>query len=198
MLKTGTDENILLCVGMLETLLSGLLELEKHQIAALAALLPDLEPLEQHANSMIAGKVSSIRISIATQNPDWIGADGTRNTARKPPTTKLFQVLKDLEDPLLPIRSHALMELRKLVLARDDATLQNIDAIFALFNANLENDDSYLYLAAINGLVAMGDVFPNKVVPVLNEEFLYVLLMLCCTAINLWCRGGCISCFSHA
>ena len=42
--------------------------------------------------------------------------------------------------------------------ARDDATLQNIDAIFALFNANLENDDSYLYLAAINGLVAMAAV----------------------------------------
>ena len=169
MLTTDNEENIILCVGMLETLLGGLLQLDKGQFAALAALSPDLLPLETHANGLIADKVTAVRIAIATQNPAWV-SDGAQPS--KPQAAKLVQVLKDLEDPLLPIRSHALVELRKLVLAKDEATVTNLDSIFALFNANLDNDDSYLYLAAINGLVAMGDVFPSKVVPVLFEEFL--------------------------
>jgi hypothetical protein len=40
-----------------------------------------------------------------------------------------------------------------------------------LFEAQLEHSDSYLYLSAINGLVAMGDVYPNQTVPVLTRKF---------------------------
>lgn len=39
------------------------------------------------------------------------------------------------------------------------------------FQQNLKNDDSYIYLSAINGLAALCDVFPDVVLDALTEEY---------------------------
>lgn len=36
---------------------------------------------------------------------------------------------------------------------------------------NLKNEDSYIYLNSINGLAAMGDIFPDTVLNTLAEEY---------------------------
>ena len=47
----------------------------------------------------------------------------------------------------------------------------NLPQMLALFSSQLTDPDSYLYLAAINGLAALGDVEPRVIVPQLTREY---------------------------
>lgn len=69
--------------------------------------------------------------------------------------TPLQEALQELKDPLIPVRGHALIALTKLVSSKDAETLQSVASLLQLFKENLCHSDSYVYLAAINGLVAL-------------------------------------------
>ena len=79
--------------------------------------------------------------------------------------------MQDLQDPVLPVRAHACAQLRKLVRAKAPEVTRNITFIMGLFSAQLTDPDSYLYLAAIEGFVALGSAFPNETIPVVAREF---------------------------
>lgn len=85
--------------------------------------------------------------------------------------TKCEQALHDACDPLLPVRGHALVQLTKLLQKRDAETLLKKEAILCLFKENMNNDDSYIYLAAINGMVAFAGVEPDVAVSSLTKEY---------------------------
>jgi hypothetical protein len=52
--------------------------------------------------------------------------------------------------------------------------MRNFAYLLGIFTANLADSDSYMYLTAINGLVSLGHVFTDRVLPVLASEFAYV------------------------
>ncbi|XP_045598354.1 transport and Golgi organization protein 6 homolog isoform X2 [Procambarus clarkii] len=81
------------------------------------------------------------------------------------------ETMNDLFSPLLPVRGHALLALAKLVEKRDEETLSHKDQLLLIFQHNLKEEDSYLYLMAIEGLAVMCDAFPDKVVKMLTQEF---------------------------
>ena len=83
----------------------------------------------------------------------------------------LQQAFEELCDPLLPVRGHALMTLAHLLQVRDDETLASKQVLLTVFQENLRHGDSYLYLAAIKGLSALADCFPQFVLPALAQEF---------------------------
>jgi hypothetical protein len=68
------------------------------------------------------------------------------------------QAMKDLTDPMLPVRAHGLIVLRRLVLEKDPAALSRLDVICNIFHSQLRDTDSYVYLNAIYGLSALADV----------------------------------------
>ncbi|XP_060856530.1 uncharacterized protein LOC132934258 isoform X2 [Metopolophium dirhodum] len=80
-------------------------------------------------------------------------------------------VLFDTRDPLLPCRSHALMELKKLIESGDKMVLVKKTAILIVIQENLKNTDSYLYLSAIFTLSSLCSYYPNDVLPILCEEY---------------------------
>jgi hypothetical protein len=43
--------------------------------------------------------------------------------------------------------------------------------ILEIFKAQLRDEDSYIYLAAIQGLEALSDIFPEQTIPVLCRNF---------------------------
>lgn len=88
--------------------------------------------------------------------------------------TKCAEALHDACDPLLPVRGHALVQLTKLLQLRDRETLSKKEAVFCLFKENLNNCDSYIYLAAINGIVAFAAIQPDDVVNVLTREYIEI------------------------
>ena len=79
-------------------------------------------------------------------------------------------------DPLLPVRGHALMRLATLLKSRDAEALDKVDILVKTFRDSLIHEDSYIYLAAVEGLVAAADVRTDDVIPYLAREF-----VACCT-----------------
>ena len=83
----------------------------------------------------------------------------------------LEEALQDLRDPLLPVQVHGLVALTRLVESRDKEALSQSSKLLSIFKESLAHSDSYVYLPAINGLVAMATVLPNDVVPFLCQEY---------------------------
>ena len=82
--------------------------------------------------------------------------------------------LSELEDPLIPVQGHALIKLTNLVYSRDPDTLQHTTTLLQLFKEKLSHGDSYLYLAAINALVALALSLPStsqQVLTTLCQEY---------------------------
>ena len=84
------------------------------------------------------------------------------------------QALIDVADPLVPVSGHGLISLTRLIEAKDKETLANIDRVFLLFQKHINHPDTYIYLAAINGLVALASFCStqrDQVIATLCEEY---------------------------
>ena len=95
-----------------------------------------------------------------------------RQSASSPPkldTSQLQRAFEELCDPLIPVRGHALNSLTKLVEQRDAQTLTQWRVVQKVFEDNLHHNDTYIYLAAISGLAALADCFPESVISFLSS-----------------------------
>ncbi|XP_077993163.1 transport and Golgi organization protein 6 homolog [Glandiceps talaboti] len=80
-------------------------------------------------------------------------------------------ICEELCDPSIPVQAHAVRRLTQLLENRDMKTLENKDKVFAILKEKLESDDSFLYLSAIQGIVALADISPQTVLPLLCQLF---------------------------
>jgi len=81
------------------------------------------------------------------------------------------RALSQLSDPLLPVRGHAIIELTSLLAGKDEEAVAHAGKLVEVFRQCLEEEDTYIYLSAINGLTACGDLRPGPVVDALTREF---------------------------
>jgi len=77
----------------------------------------------------------------------------------------------DLSDPLLPVRGHGIIELTRLIHNHDVETILNIDEVSKVLVDSLEDEDTYIYCAAINGLVACATYNTDMALDILTKEF---------------------------
>ena len=82
--------------------------------------------------------------------------------------------LYDIGDPLLPVHGHGIIELTKLIDAKDPETLVNTAKIYQIFVESLEDEDTYIYLSAITGLVSCTRYSTEEVLATLTTEFTQV------------------------
>lgn len=109
------------------------------------------------------------------------------------------EAIKDLADPLLPVRAHGLVTLTRLIESRDPCAVARKAVIFRLFQVtdvynshvcsncdlhfcltrihacpqeNLKHEDSFIYLASVNGLCALATSFPQEVIETLMPEYI--------------------------
>ena len=92
------------------------------------------------------------------------------STHGKAPST-FDEAFSQLCDPLLPVRGHAMIQLALLIRQRDPKAVQATDTLLKIFLEQLTHDDSYIYLAAIQGLVSLADERADIVMPRLACEF---------------------------
>ena len=85
--------------------------------------------------------------------------------------TAFQQALAEANDHEIPVRGHGLTTLAKLLEAGDKETLNNSDSLLKVFKQSLLHLDSYVYLAAIKGLVALASQHPLAVLTTLCEEY---------------------------
>ena len=83
------------------------------------------------------------------------------------------QAVQEVSDPLLPVKGHGLVSLIKLIESKDEEALSNTHSLLSLFTEYLKHEDSYLYLAAINGLVALASLpdTQNSVIATLCQSY---------------------------
>ena len=84
---------------------------------------------------------------------------------------KYEEALFNISDPLLPVQGHGLIQLTRLLEEKDSVTLENIDKIRLIFQSNLVDEDSYIYLSSISGLVACASYRTDLVLDCLTKEF---------------------------
>ncbi|KAK2582513.1 hypothetical protein KPH14_004811 [Odynerus spinipes] len=87
-------------------------------------------------------------------------------------TNKFEEAIRDLSDPLLPVRAHGLITLTKLIETKDPYAVARNSILLRLFQENLKHDDSFIYLAAINGMCAMAVTHPLTVIETLVQEYI--------------------------
>ena len=155
------------------------LRLEKHQEPLVTDLLPLLENLGAQQKDLFpqcVALVDQIRAlpKVAISTTATSSANGSPTNAED----AFNQALDSLTDPLLPVRAHALLTLRKLVLQKDAHTLTNFSCVVEIFQKQMSSFDSAVYIGAIHGLAALGDVAPNETIPVLIEDFHNASLMI--------------------
>lgn len=127
-----------------------------------------VRPLAQEARLVITARfVSESTNSIATHSKEEKAQD-------------IYQkALRLLQDPILPVRAHGLLLLRQLVnppspglrgtsIVKDPAL---VPAILSIFLQSIRDDDSYIFLNAVQGLAVMVDTFGKDVLKGLLGEY---------------------------
>jgi len=104
-----------------------------------------------------------------TRDKAWSAS--TSSAPPSPGVATMRQVLKDIQHEEIPIRAYGLAKLREMVLAKDPTALAHVDSIIIIFGSQLEDSDQFVYLRAVDGLAAIGDVRPALAVPELAGQY---------------------------
>ena len=102
-----------------------------------------------------------------SKGKDHIATRGDNAQGRTP----FQQAVEEIVDPLIPVRGHGLISLRRLVERGDAETLEHTTLLLKVFRENLDHADTYLYLAAVGGLAGLADRDPDAVLPTLALEY---------------------------
>ncbi|XP_012585876.1 PREDICTED: transport and Golgi organization protein 6 homolog isoform X2 [Condylura cristata] len=87
-------------------------------------------------------------------------------TNQKPGSTtteELQAVLLAAYDPQIPTRAAALRTLSRWIEQREATALEMQEKLLQIFLENLEHEDSFVYLSAIQGVAVLSDTYPEKV-----------------------------------
>ncbi|KAJ6613487.1 hypothetical protein B0H10DRAFT_1805501 [Mycena sp. CBHHK59/15] len=166
---TETSVNLLLAVLEANEDLSAKTEPVLNEIFSLLEPLsltgsPSVQPLAREARMVMTARLAS------TSSP--------RNSTREEDSTQeIYQkALKLLQDPILPVRAHGLLLLRQLVSPQTSQGAQLSDpallpAILSIFLQSVQDDDSYMFLNAVQGLAGMVDTYGKDVLRGLVKEY---------------------------
>ncbi|XP_042336576.1 transport and Golgi organization protein 6 homolog [Sceloporus undulatus] len=86
-------------------------------------------------------------------------------------TQDLRELLLSAYDPDIPARAAALRSLSRLIEQRDPEALKTQETLLKVFMENLEHEDSFVYLSAIQGVALLSDAFPDQVLPCLLSQY---------------------------
>ncbi|KAF5387644.1 hypothetical protein D9615_000386 [Tricholomella constricta] len=171
---------------MIETsinLLLSILEANEDLSARTAPVLNDicslLEPLAREGSMTVRAIAREARMVMTARLASTSIGKMASHAQVKESAYDIYQkALKLLQDPILPVRAHGLLLLRQLVTpaSRDseDPKLDDyalVPAILSIFVQSVQDDDSYVFLNAVQGLAAMVDRFGKDVLKGLIKEY---------------------------
>eukprot|EP00049_Salpingoeca_infusionum_P013421 m.250772 g.250772 ORF g.250772 m.250772 type:complete len:1233 (-) comp15443_c0_seq3:1104-4802(-) len=168
-------------VAVLQQLLSGVVVIPRHQWFQ----LDEIASVLQNASLYNAGEISAellktiddVTTLIVTRAEVWSGIStgassmtGFGKEAKGETQMRLDKVLAMLQSDIMPIRAGGAVELRKLILAEHDFVKANVKTVLKLLLTLMNDEDSFMYQAAINAVAAMGDKFPDSCIPILVKQ----------------------------
>ncbi|XP_071775470.2 transport and Golgi organization protein 6 homolog [Centroberyx gerrardi] len=117
----------------------------------------------------IANTRTHARIGHAEPAPGRGRSSGTSDSS--PPARPFSDWLLEACDPDVPTRAVALRALTRMVREGDSDAVQAQEKVLMLFLENLEHDDSFVYLSAIQGLAVLADSYPERILQRLLGDF---------------------------
>jgi hypothetical protein len=143
-----------------------------------------MEPLASEGSAVVKPLAREARLVITARlaSTSTLGSSprqGRTGDAESPRET-YQRALKLLQDPILPVRAHGLLLLRELVSKPPDkqgspedvATMRAfVPAVLSIFLQSLQDEDSYIYLNAVQGLSAMVETFGKEVLSALVADY---------------------------
>lgn len=126
-----------------------------------------VRPLAREARMVMTARLASTSSS-------------SSRSSRKPEEEDSLQVYQKaltlLQDPLLPVRAHGLMLLRQLVSPTSPGRNPSLEpalvpGVLSIFLQSIQDDDSYMFLNAVQGLAAMVDGFGKEVLRGLMNDY---------------------------
>ncbi|KAJ7276373.1 hypothetical protein B0H12DRAFT_1041351 [Mycena haematopus] len=169
------DEMIETSVNLLLAVLEANEDLSTRNAPVLNEIFSLLEPLSNSRSTSLRSLAREARLVLtarlaSTSAPKWSAREENH-------TQEIYQkALKLLQDPILPVRAHGLLLLRQLVSPQKAQGAKMLDpalipAILSIFLQSVEDDDSYMFLNAVQGLAAMVDVYGKDVLRGLMKEY---------------------------
>ncbi|XP_048211183.1 transport and Golgi organization protein 6 homolog [Perognathus longimembris pacificus] len=86
-------------------------------------------------------------------------------------TEQLQEVLLSAYDPQIPTRAAALRTLSQWIEQREAKALERQEKLLQIFLENLEHEDTFVYLSAIQGVALLSDVYPEKILVDLLAQY---------------------------
>ncbi|EFC41592.1 predicted protein [Naegleria gruberi] len=167
-------ESVVMALGILSAILCGGISVNTIQDEEkLEDLKPILNRYKSHEQQQISEMASTALLSIDTKQYREVHGNIEEISEDEKIKMKFDQILQDLRDPLLPIRAHGVISLKDLVLEqKKNAIIQKqLQNIFHILQAQLKDEDTYVYYGAIAGLSALGDVYPDEIIPILTDTY---------------------------
>nr|XP_033796036.1 transport and Golgi organization protein 6 homolog [Geotrypetes seraphini] len=84
---------------------------------------------------------------------------------------ELQEIFTSAYDPAVPVRAAALRTIADLIEQRDFQLLRLQEKVLKILLENLEHEDSFVYLSAIQGVALLSDVYPEQILPVLLSQY---------------------------
>ena len=112
-----------------------------------------------------------IEVMSSTEISDTSDSVTTSSSTGKDATPTYRQMAALVCESSIPERGYALVGLRRLVEQKDAETLANGEDILKICYLNLVHPDTYIYLAAIQVIVALALGNPQMVIPQLAERY---------------------------
>eukprot|EP00116_Pleurobrachia_bachei_P003535 sb/3463797/ len=166
------DEVVVTSFGILSTYMRDEIKLSKEDESEIKRLLEPLRRIMDTASdSHIAGLANDLRICIATKTNISSLSYFTEPTGEDHQKDDSLSVLvKDLADPLIPSRAHAIMQIGKRFARRDPFVLTHIDVLQSVVLDNLTHDDSYVFLAAAKCLAQIAWSDTDRILTAITGE----------------------------
>nr|CAG4712874.1 unnamed protein product [Naegleria fowleri] len=167
-------ESVVMALGILSAILCGGISIKTlDEEEKLEDLKPILNRYKIYEHQQISEMASTALLSIDTKQYKEIHGNVEEYTEEEKIKIKFDHILQDLRDPLLPVRAHGVLSLREIVLEKKKNPIieKQVHNIFDILQSQLKDEDTYVYLGAISGLTALGDVYPDTIIPILVDTF---------------------------
>ncbi|KAM9228346.1 transport and Golgi organization protein 6 homolog [Leptosomus discolor] len=91
--------------------------------------------------------------------------------AESPAPAGLQELLVSAYDPQPPARAAALRRLASLITQRDPEALRLQEKLLQVFLENVQHEDAFVYLSAVQGVALLSSEYPERILPILLARY---------------------------
>ncbi|KAJ3986901.1 hypothetical protein F5890DRAFT_1636144 [Lentinula detonsa] len=173
---TADDEMKETSITLLLSVLEGNDTLSARTEPILNEIFELLEPLVNNSPSAVRAVAREARIVMTARLAlgDDISPKKVAVSQEESPREIYQKALKLLQDPILPVRAHGLLLLRQLAAASSGQTKVDsalVPALLEIFVQSIQDDDSYIFLNAVQGLAALVDNYDRSILKRLVYDY---------------------------